>query len=106
MKIHGNLWPLFFNGKMKCIAYVGVVDARLGDTFAESESVDHPRNEPISITRVAFTFASELTREDSAMCGFLGESDLKRELERQNSLAISSDSPVTLVYFRRRRDTV
>ena len=106
MKIHGDLWPLFFTGKMACVAYVGVVDVRLGEDFAESESIDHPRKEPVFIHRVSFAFAQSLTREDAAACGFLNENGLQNELIRQNSMALSADSPVTLAYFQRRRETV
>lgn len=97
-----HLWPLFFTGKSRMIAMVGVQSHNLGPTHAVN--VDgQPRKAPIYITRVAFTCVSEIKPSDHGHCGMLGHGELLKELTRQKPDLTDSD-PVTLVSFRRRTE--
>ena len=103
LQIPTHIWPIFYTGRAQMIAIAGVcLDLSLGPTHAVS--IDgKPRREAIQITRIAFTYVAELTREDPGQCGLLGASELIKELERQKPELLGED-PVTLVSFRRRME--
>lgn len=100
--IFTHLWPLFYTGKARMIALVGVRPYNLGPTHATNFD-GQPRSEPIFITRVAFTCVSELEPSDHSQCGLLGHGELLKELTGQKP-DLLDDNPVTLVSFRRRTE--
>ncbi len=100
LPIHTDLWPLFYTGRMRACALVGIqAEFHLGPDHATGAK----RAEAIQITRVAFTTVGEMLPEDVPQCGFLNQAAFQRELERQKPELTDAD-PVTVIYFRRRME--
>ncbi len=112
LTIRTDFWSLFYTDRLKACALVGLHPFTLGPTYAVNEGfkpgIDEikptalkQRQEPILITRVAFTTIAEMLPEDVPLCGFFHVAAFQAELERQKP-GLGNDDPVTIVYFRRR----
>jgi len=112
--IRTDFWPLFYTDRLKAIALAGVCPVDLGPSYAVNEGfkpgIDEikptalkQRQEPILITRVAYTIYSEILPEDVPLCGYLSVAAFEQNLQLQKPSLTPAD-PVTFIYFRRHRE--
>lgn len=99
---HDGFWTLLFANRAECLPVVGGHRTELGASVLATFATPNTRSVPITIVRLSYTTVGNLLPSDAAAAGYLGYSELLKELQRQKP-DLSDADVVTLVFFKRVR---